>query len=101
MFRRFCYPVIFDRGRFLPYLHNWTMPTKSRGLVEAVLKRIARNVRRLRLQRGYTQEAAAERSGLDIRKWQRIEADGVLTTKTLVAVAKGLGVDPSELFLSG
>ncbi len=59
----------------------------------------AANVRRLRLERELTQEALAQRAGLNPTDIRRIEATrrdpGVKVTAKL---ARGLGVSTSELF---
>ena len=59
----------------------------------------AANVRRLRDERGLTQEQLGERSGLDFSYIAKIENElrspGV---KIIAKLAKGLGVDPGQLF---
>jgi transcriptional regulator with XRE-family HTH domain len=58
------------------------------------------NVRRLRLERGLTQERLAERAGLHMTDIARIETlrrdPGV---KVIAKIAKGLGVETAELFI--
>ena len=56
-------------------------------------------MRRLRIARGLTQEADAERAGLVTRHLQKIEAAEVnVTLHTLVRLALTLGVDAVTLF---
>ncbi len=64
-----------------------------------ILERIAANILRLRLSRGWTQEEAAERcDAMTPRTFQTIEAAGSnVTATTLARLADGLGVDPSTL----
>lgn len=63
-------------------------------------RRIADNIKRLRLERKLTQEAAAELSGsLSLRHWQYMESGEVnCTIKSLTKVARALKIDPQELF---
>ena len=63
------------------------------------LNRLGKRVRALRLERGLTQEAAAEIAKLDEKHWQDIEgARTNPTVATLVGVARALKVTISELF---
>lgn len=66
---------------------------------QTLTKRIGQNMKRLRLERNLTQEAAADRSkNLTLRYWQFLEAgEKNFTVHKLVAVARALKVDPSEL----
>jgi transcriptional regulator with XRE-family HTH domain len=60
---------------------------------------LGRRVREVRTGRGWTQEAAAERLGIDVRELQRIEAGRVnLTLHTLLRLARVLGAPVRELF---
>jgi transcriptional regulator with XRE-family HTH domain len=60
--------------------------------------RLARNIVMLRTARGMTQEMLAERSGLDSRHIQKIEAREVnVTLRTLAALGRALEVDVDEL----
>ncbi len=66
--------------------------------VQAVLSYIAANVRRLRAERGLTQDALAKAVGIDLRTVQHIEAGTAsLGVKTLVDLADALGVKPAAL----
>ncbi len=61
-------------------------------------RRLASQVRRIRVARGLTQEAAADGAGLAVRHFQKIEAEEVnVTLDTLCKLAAALGVDVSEL----
>jgi transcriptional regulator with XRE-family HTH domain len=63
-----------------------------------VLGFVAANVRRLRIRRGLTQEALAERAGIDLTTEQRIERGATnLTLAVLVALAESLEVAPGLL----
>ncbi len=60
--------------------------------------RIARNVRRLRAERGVSAIDASEKVEMHWRLWQKLEAgDTNVTLRTLVRVATALGVDPRDL----
>jgi transcriptional regulator with XRE-family HTH domain len=63
------------------------------------LQKFAANVRRLRAERGLTQDALAQGASMDPAEIRRIESGrrdpGV---RVLSRVAAGLGVKPSELF---
>src|SRR5262245_22734633 len=60
--------------------------------------RVAGNARRLRGERGWTQEEASEACGLGFQHYQTIEAGrGNLTLTTLARLSKGFGVEPVDL----
>ena len=63
------------------------------------LRRLGTRIRELRAQRGYSQEAFADRVGLDRSYMSGIER-GVrnLSVLTLARIARGLGVPVSSLF---
>lgn len=64
----------------------------------ALLGSIAGNVRRLRTQRGLTQEALAERAGQDLSYLQRVERGATnLSVGVLLAIATALDVPPVRL----
>lgn len=66
--------------------------------VRAVLVRLGRRVRDGRKKLKLTQEQAAEKMGLDEKHLQLIETGQTNpTVATLVAVARGLGVDAGDL----
>ena len=63
------------------------------------LNRLGKRIRKLRLERELTQEAAAEIAKLDEKHWQDIEgARTNPTVATLVGIARALKVTLSELF---
>jgi transcriptional regulator with XRE-family HTH domain len=57
-------------------------------------------VRRLRLDKSWSQEKLAEEAGLSLRTVQRIEADGVASLQSCRAIARALGVQPADLRLA-
>ena len=62
------------------------------------LKKIGRNMRKLRTSRSETQEQASERIGLEMRYYQRLEhGDYPITTKHLFRIASRLGVEVKKL----
>jgi|TARA_R110001599_G_scaffold172464_1_gene363859 transcriptional regulator with XRE-family HTH domain len=62
------------------------------------LKKIGRNMRKLRKDRSETQEQASERIGLEMRYYQRLEhGDYPITTKNLFRIASRLGVEVKKL----
>ena len=61
--------------------------------------RLAKSAKRLRLSRGYTQEQAAERAGLNPRHYQKIEDGAVnVTLNTLEQLCHAFAVEVGELF---
>lgn len=69
--------------------------------VRSVLLRLGRRVRELRKAQGLSQEKLAEEMGLDPKHLQLIEsAQTNPTVATLVAVARGLGVEVADLIRS-
>jgi len=66
----------------------------ARLSVEAVLREIGRRLRAARVAADLTQSQAADRSGIDLKRWQRIEQGTVnATVQTLVRAANALGTD--------
>ena len=59
-----------------------------------ILEAIGARIERARRAAGLTQEDAAHRARIDYKRWQRLESGDVnATVRTLVRVAKALGVD--------
>ncbi len=68
-------------------------------LAMAARRLLARNVRRLRDQAGLTQQATADRAGLDLRHYERVEHEETnATVATLAHLAAALGVGMAALF---
>lgn len=68
------------------------------GGSDSVKARIARQVRKLRTESGWTQEQLAQLSDLAPRHLQRIEAaEANVTVTSLTKLANALAVDVSEL----
>lgn len=69
---------------------------------EKLLKAFGARVRHLRLERGLTMEVLADQARIDYTQVARVE-HGVSNTSisTASAIAKGLGVQLSELFTFG
>ena len=56
-------------------------------------------MRELRLERGLTQEEAANRAGLDAKHFQELEAGKInITVASLLGIAKALEATVAELF---
>lgn len=66
---------------------------------EVVMRDVGRKIAEFRRAYGLTQEAAAERLGIPLKNYQRIER-GLrnLTIKTLVRVAAAVGTRAANLF---
>jgi transcriptional regulator with XRE-family HTH domain len=58
-------------------------------------------VRRLRLDKSWSQEKLADEAGVSLRTVQRVEADGVASHRSCRAIAKALGVEPAEMRRAG
>ena len=58
-------------------------------------------VRKLRLEKSWSQEMLADKAGLNLRTIQRIESKGVASLQTRRSVATALGIDPSTLEVPG
>jgi transcriptional regulator with XRE-family HTH domain len=66
---------------------------------DRALKDVGRRIAELRRDRGWTQEALAERLGLQANNLQRVELGMQnLTVRSLVRLANGLGVSLASLF---
>ena len=58
-------------------------------------------VRRLRLDKSWSQEKLADEAGVSLRTVQRVEADGVAAHRSCRAIAEALGVEPAEIRQGG
>lgn len=66
---------------------------------DTLAKRIGKNMKRLRKEKGLTQEqAAVAAKDISWRYWQYLESgQRNFSLKTLTRIAKALGIDPSDL----
>lgn len=77
---------------------TWRSAARSSPLVSAGLARLGKRVRRLRQEKGLSQEEVAERAALDAKHLQAIEGGQAnVTFASLVGIAKALGVKLAEL----
>lgn len=68
----------------------------------AAARKLGLRVRELRQERELTLQGAADRTGLDLKHFQKVEAGQInLTLVTLLRIADGLGVELSDLFVAG
>lgn len=58
-------------------------------------------VRKLRLEKSWSQELLAGKAGLNLRTIQRIESNGVASLQTRRSVATALDIEPSALEVAG
>lgn len=66
--------------------------------LKRLLRRIAKNIIKLRKSRHWTQEEVAEIGNFDLRWYQRIESgDYVFSMITLVRLAELFKIDPKDL----
>jgi transcriptional regulator with XRE-family HTH domain len=63
-----------------------------------VARQIGRKIKELRTASGLSQAALAERLGVSVERVSRIEREGNLTVRTIVAVANALDVLAAELW---
>jgi transcriptional regulator with XRE-family HTH domain len=68
---------------------------------DSFVREVTERIAEARRQAGLTQEAAAQRYGMALKNWQRIEAGQNLTLHTLARVAITLGAAPEELVSGG
>lgn len=62
------------------------------------LKQLGENLKRVRTNKGLTQEFLAEMNNIDYKYYQRIEAGAVnITIKTLYKISQSLDIDPKIL----
>lgn len=88
----------FDRGIKISIVTIfWFMAKTYDKKYDLLLDRLSQNLKRIRLEKGLTQEAMRDR-GLDYRHYQRLESGTYSPTlQTLHKVAMALKVDVSEL----
>jgi transcriptional regulator with XRE-family HTH domain len=68
--------------------------TSTHASLDALQRHIGERIQAARLAAGLTQEAAADIAGIDVKRWQRLEAGQVnATVKTLWRVAEATGVE--------
>ena len=73
------------------------LKTEKLLLVE-LIGRIASNIYRLRVRKGWTQNEAAQYCGMDIRMYQRVEgAEGSISLTSIARLCSGFGVDALRL----
>ena len=73
---------------------------KEGKIYRTVVRSFGLRLRRLRQERELTLEAAAEKSALDWKHWQKIESGSLnFTLVTLTRIAKGLKVSLKDLFV--
>lgn len=65
---------------------------------DRVIADVGRRIAEVRRELGWTQQEAAEQLKMPLKNLQRIEAGVNLQIRTLVRIAKGLGVPTRELF---
>ena len=71
----------------------------SKSFDEHLQMSLAEAVRKRRLQKGLTQESAAQAMEMSTRHFQKLEAGQLnITLRTLARVAKALDMELSELF---
>jgi len=63
-----------------------------------VIAAVGRRIAEIRTTLGWTQHEAAERLRMPLKNFQRYEAGANLTIRTLVRLARGLGVPTRALF---
>lgn len=84
---------------FAPWYPHVMDDAAIEQLATALQKRVAENVRQVRLAKSMTQETLSAEAMLAPRHLQKIEAGEVnVTLKTLAAIAGALGVHPESLF---
>jgi transcriptional regulator with XRE-family HTH domain len=73
-------------------------PQGAAAMERTIRRNLARHVRQARAVQTLTIEAAAERSGLEPRQWQRVEAGEVnATIRTIARLCIALGTEASDL----
>jgi transcriptional regulator with XRE-family HTH domain len=80
-------------------MRRTTTAEKAEKREKDIRRRLARNLGRIRAERGFSLEQLEARSGIPLRALEGIEAAGKgnITVKTIVLLANALLVDPVEL----
>ena len=69
------------------------------AMTNADLKKIGENIRKAREKKKMSQTELADRVGWDLPNVSRLESGGTnATAKTLIKVAKAIGINPGEFF---
>jgi len=65
-----------------------------------LVKKVAKNLKELRKQRGITQEEAADLCEMEYKQYQRYESNTLkdMRLSSIEKLAKGFGIEPSDLF---
>jgi len=68
--------------------------------MQTLTKTVAKNLKRLREQRGLTQEEAADLCKMEYKQYQRYEGNTLqdMRLSTVEKIAKGLDVEPAAFF---
>ena len=75
------------------------MKNISNNDFQQCLKLVGANLRKTRIDLGFTQEKLAEMIGTDYKYYQRIESGTAnITMKTLYKLCESLKIDPMRLF---
>lgn len=62
------------------------------------LRRLGRNMRKVRMEKNETQEQVSERLGICVKNYQRLECgDYAISTRNLFRIARRLGVSVERL----
>jgi transcriptional regulator with XRE-family HTH domain len=80
-------------------MRTTTIAEKAEKREKDIRRRLAKNLARIRAERGFSLEQLEERSGISLRNLERIEAtgEGKITMATIVLLANALLVDPVDL----
>jgi len=75
------------------------MSTMTDEEIAEAMRTIGANVKRIRMEKGLTQAEVAERAGISVSTLRRVEKGSSIRVRmrTLISVAEGLGVMPSEV----
>jgi len=65
---------------------------------ETIIADVGLRIAEARRARGWTQQDAADRLGMEVQSWQRIERGTNLTIRSMVRIAAALGVATKDFF---